>query len=113
MLIEAADVSGGTPVLVLVLGALGSAAAVIFGAFTLWIRVRQARDDEIKERTENTNATNRNTEAIREFTASLRLVEDKLRNHDDQLAAHQRELEDHDRILDVLYERRPRFPGTG
>lgn len=112
MLIEAAaDVGGGTPVLVLVLSALGSAAAVIFGSYTLWIRVRQARDQEIKERVENTRATQENTKAIEIFTNTLRMVEDRLKGHDEKLADHQRELDDHNRILDVLYERRPRQPG--
>lgn len=108
----AAAPEAGTPIWAYFLGAAGSAAAVIFGSWTLYVRIRQERDKEVKERVENTAATKENTRAIESFTARLDVfiqqTEQRFREHGERLEAHQRELDDHNRQLDYLSDRRPR-----
>lgn len=73
MLIQLAAnaVVDGTPIWAYIIGAGGSSAAILFGGWTLLTRVRQERDKEIKERSDNTNATNNNTKALEDLKKSF------------------------------------------
>jgi hypothetical protein len=87
-LISSAVVVSSTPIWVYIIGAGGSSAAIFFGAWALYARVRQERDKEIKERVENTSATNSNTKALEElkdsFDKFILADERRWRQHDEE-----------------------------
>lgn len=100
MLVEAAAaiVINSTPLWVYIVGAGGSSAAILFGAWALYARVRTERDKEVRERADNTNATNSNTEAVnnlsRKFGEFVEVTERRFRANEKGIDQNTRELEE-------------------